>query len=138
MLFCSDCGSQYRRFKQCQRCIQGDSCCEKCGSLYSNSNDLAAHAKKYHSTEKYICDDCQKIISCKGNLVRHQQSHQNICYPCDNCPKTFTRLSSLNEHKQKCMRTETSTYFCIECGKKLPLRGNLLQLKTFLKDTFTC
>ncbi len=105
--------------KRLQNCFSGETCCEECGRRFTSLKALSAHKRKYHSSEEHICKVCQKVFSCRVNLVRHQNTHENICYPCENCPKTFSRLPTLNEHTRKCINASAHVQTCNECGKKL-------------------
>lgn len=67
----------------------------------------------------YACPRCDKQFTLKGNLKRHQLTHQNHKpYICEICRKGFSRKADLEIHNR--VHTGEKPYDCMEpgCGKK--------------------
>ena len=78
-------------------------------------------------TEKYKCDQCDKVYPNKHGLIRHRESvHLGVRYPCDQCDFQFKQQCHLRSHIQLIHEGELFKYACDECDQKFTHRKSLL------------
>jgi len=92
------------------------------GLMIMNGNRAATTTTSANGQERrsfYACPRCDKQFTLKGNLKRHQLTHQNHKpYICEICRKGFSRKADLEIHNR--VHTGEKPYDCMEpgCGKK--------------------
>lgn len=79
--------------------------CEKCGTCFTNLNDLTEHKKKHIEYNPYYCAICNKSFECVSNLRKHVSIHlrQGNYYrieslKCARCKAPFPTLRDLAHH----------------------------------------
>lgn len=115
--------------------------CPECKELFSTFSGLGEHMSKHQnklivlegggglnrlSSGDYKCNICQKAVSTKGNLQKHQIIHLGIKpYKCNFCEKFFTLKG--NRDKHELTHTDSRPHKCQICEKRFTLKGNLQQ-----------
>ena len=65
-------------------------------------SNLNHHVQTVHKEKNYMCQDCDKIFSTKGNLKSHIESvHEGKKFACFQCNHEFALKSSLSKHEKR-------------------------------------
>ena len=74
--------------------------CSICGFIVKNKRHFKGHIKMHTNSERYNCNQCGKEIKRLDNLIRHNESHNNIVHICPICGKGFSRKDNLRRHSK--------------------------------------
>lgn len=124
----------------------GLSFCSECSKTFPSPESLHEHVQLIHeqstriSSNRYLCNICQKEFTLKGDLTRHLNSHNGVKpYECEHCNKTFTLKSNLRQHLTT--HRQDRTFACPMCSKSFGNRRNLnlhLRRHEQARANFTC
>ena len=77
---------------------------------------LNIHKRKHSKQKPFVCDQCPKAFSLKGNLLIHKRIHTGEKpFHCDICQKKFAQSISLIKHKR--VHPGEKPYQCELCPK---------------------
>lgn len=93
--------------------------CKYCGKTFADRKRLKIHIKDTHSSRRFQCQTCGKLLKTKRLLNRHKErehtekdtSHQLKCDKCDY--STYVKLNLMNHLKHV---HEPKTFACEQCG----------------------
>jgi hypothetical protein len=88
---------------------------------------FVAHSKIHDiNREKFKCNECEDLLTTKGNLKEHIKTHvtDREKFKCNECEDLLTTKGSLKEHI-KTHVTDREKFKCNECGDLLSTKGNL-------------
>ena len=86
--------------------------CPECGLL---ANNLSAHRKNRHYTEKQTCSLCSQEFRNLRRLNEHKKVHEKV--PCTECGKLFG-MNRIKRHMQSAHTPDDQKkYRCDTCGK---------------------
>lgn len=95
--------------------------------LSKNENNTSSSTTNVIKQSSFICSQCSKSFSSKGNLKNHIITiHQKIRpYKCpyNNCNKAYSTSSRLEIHKRT--HIGIKPFKCMICGKRFNEKGNL-------------
>lgn len=108
MLTCEFCSytthskSNMERHRDLHLGTNRDYICEQCGKEFPSIGSLKDHISYIHVQERiYKCEQCPKAFKRKSELVRHFQTHSNVCpFVCQICNAAFKRNSQLKRHEK--------------------------------------
>ena len=56
--------------------------CRQCGKQFSQKGNLAEHKRAVHEGAKYPCELCNHQATSKGNFAQHKRAvHEGVKYP---------------------------------------------------------
>ncbi|GJQ68111.1 hypothetical protein Trydic_g10706 [Trypoxylus dichotomus] len=72
--------------------------CPICGKIISTKGNLKVHLETHRPKGKYACDICGRIFKTQCNLHRHKEYHEGIQFPCNVCGRVYPTNSTLRAH----------------------------------------
>lgn len=78
--------------------------CPTCGLRMRSRNSLYSHVARFHppsssSVRRHVCGICGRAFHQRGNLRKHEQSHQDEApYVCPDCPRRLRSIERLRRH----------------------------------------
>ncbi|KAJ8941874.1 hypothetical protein NQ318_001727 [Aromia moschata] len=72
--------------------------CPICGKVISTKGNLKVHLETHRPKGRYGCDICGRIFKTQCNLFRHKEYHGGIQYPCVVCGRVYPTNSTLRAH----------------------------------------
>ncbi|KAJ8926929.1 hypothetical protein NQ314_020781 [Rhamnusium bicolor] len=72
--------------------------CPICGKVISTKGNLKVHLETHRPKGRYGCDICGRIFKTQCNLYRHKEYHGGIQYPCGVCGRVYPTNSTLRAH----------------------------------------
>ncbi|KAJ8980732.1 hypothetical protein NQ317_019227 [Molorchus minor] len=72
--------------------------CPICGKIISTKGNLKVHLETHRPKGRYGCDICGRIFKTQCNLYRHKEYHGGIQYPCAVCGRVYPTNSTLRAH----------------------------------------
>ena len=109
--WCKKCSKELQLAKEMRKESKAGVCPE-CGLL---ANNLSAHRKDSHYTEKQTCSICSLEFRNLGRLHEHKKIHDKI--PCTECGKLFG-TNRIKRHMQSAHTPDDQKkYRCDTCGK---------------------
>ena len=64
--------------------------CKQCGKQFSSKGDVSKHQRAIHEGVKYPCGKCDYQATTKGHLAEHQRAvHEGVKYPSRQCGREF-------------------------------------------------
>ncbi|XP_078535420.1 uncharacterized protein LOC144822142 [Lissotriton helveticus] len=116
--------SQFLNCPQNTQQIQKPYVCNQCEKSYSLKGELIRHIRTHTGVRPYACTDCEKSFFQKTHLITHRRTHTGEKpYVCSFCYKRFNRKDNLNGHQR--IHTGEKPYKCIECDKSFIRKGDL-------------
>ena len=90
--------------------------CQICGKIFTFPARYKTHIQ-FGQCKSHKCDQCDKILSSRKNLRKHQISiHEGRRYKCDPCGKFFTLPETLRKHNK--IIHESGGFKCDRCNVK--------------------
>ncbi|XP_059618621.1 oocyte zinc finger protein XlCOF6-like [Phlebotomus argentipes] len=129
-----------RRAKQ-----KKENICDFCSRKFLSPCLLRDHIWSKHRQEErpYVCSECGKRFTTKGNLQSHMTIHMpdemRLIFPCPYCEKKFSQKICVEGHITAC-HDRDNAFICEECGKSCNTKGALGQhMETHIKEyNFQC
>ncbi|XP_069091327.1 zinc finger protein 300-like isoform X2 [Pleurodeles waltl] len=101
--------------------------CIECNKNFSQKGDLKRHNGTHTGVRPYACTECEKRFFQKGNLTTHRRTHTGEKpYTCTECHKSFSRKDNLNEHRIL-VHCGVKPHKCTDCGKSFNRKGRLVK-----------
>ncbi|KAF5297831.1 hypothetical protein FQR65_LT09902 [Abscondita terminalis] len=72
--------------------------CPICGKIISTKGNLKVHLETHRPKGKYGCEICGRIFKTQCNLYRHKEYHEGIQFPCHVCGRVYPTNSTLRAH----------------------------------------
>ncbi|KAJ8923740.1 hypothetical protein NQ315_010321 [Exocentrus adspersus] len=72
--------------------------CPICGKIISTKGNLKVHLETHRPKGRYGCDICGRIFKTQCNLFRHKEYHGGVQYPCGVCGRVYPTNSTLRAH----------------------------------------
>ncbi|KAK5639383.1 hypothetical protein RI129_011875 [Pyrocoelia pectoralis] len=72
--------------------------CPICGKMISTKGNLKVHLETHRPKGKYGCEICGRIFKTQCNLYRHKEYHEGIQFPCVVCGRVYPTNSTLRAH----------------------------------------
>ncbi|KAF5281652.1 hypothetical protein FQA39_LY17750 [Lamprigera yunnana] len=72
--------------------------CPVCGKIISTKGNLKVHLETHRPKGKYGCNICGRIFKTQCNLYRHIEYHKGTQFPCDVCGRVYPTNSTLRAH----------------------------------------
>ncbi|KAB0800149.1 hypothetical protein PPYR_08029 [Photinus pyralis] len=72
--------------------------CPICGKVISTKGNLKVHLETHRPKGKYGCEICGRIFKTQCNLYRHKEYHEGIQFPCVVCGRVYPTNSTLRAH----------------------------------------
>ena len=113
--------------------------CPICKKIFISEKNLNAHKEKYHTKDRYLCDNCGYNATDRTTLDEHMKDHtvkekdksryiqHNFC--CNICDFATTDKNALEEHQRSHAKKE---YVCGNYEFTTELRN---KIKEHIKDT---
>ena len=109
--WCKKCSKELQLAKEMRK-ESKTGVCPECGLL---ANNLSAHHKDRHYTEKQTCSICSQEFRNLGRLHEHKKIHDKV--PCTECGKLFG-TNRIKRHMQSAHTPDDQKkYRCDTCGK---------------------
>ncbi|XP_017774998.1 PREDICTED: zinc finger protein with KRAB and SCAN domains 8-like isoform X2 [Nicrophorus vespilloides] len=72
--------------------------CPVCGKLISSRGNLKIHLDTHRPKGKYDCDICGRSFKTQSNLLRHKEYHTGVQFTCNVCRRVYPTKSTLRAH----------------------------------------
>ncbi|XP_022901151.1 zinc finger and BTB domain-containing protein 14-like [Onthophagus taurus] len=72
--------------------------CPICAKVISTKGNLKVHLETHRPKGKYACDICGRIFKTQCNLHRHKEYHGGVQFPCSVCGRVYPTNSTLRAH----------------------------------------
>ena len=113
--------------------------CHTCKKIFISEKNLNAHKEKYHTKDRYLCDNCGYKAADQKTLNEHMKDHteRKICKSkneydlCKLCEFTTKDKKKLEEHQGSHISKQ---YICGNCEFTTEDRN---EIKVHIKDTHT-
>ena len=101
---CDECGVEFSKAWELERHVKRThKLIFKCNLCKFETEDKQASIihKKQHAQEYFQCDQCNKTLTCRKNLLRHvREQHEIQRFSCSHCNYQTNRKYQLSEHKK--------------------------------------
>jgi len=96
--------------------IVNTKCARKLDTDSNSVTRFKIKSAEWVANEKFKCDVCGKVLSCRGSFDRHKRMHTNTNpYKCSHCPKTFREACKKAVHER--IHSGSKPYPCSQCSK---------------------
>lgn len=151
---CPQCGRQFHQratLRQHMRDVHAPPgtfavACPTCGLRMRSRNSLYSHISRFHpssvsSEPRHMCRTCGRKFHQRGNLRRHEQTHQQLApYVCPDCPCRLRTAERLRRHQ--ILHQHGAQFTCAECGHCFVQPSDLRRHITFrhspTNNTYRC
>jgi len=95
--------------------------CPTCGLRMRSRNSLYSHIARFHassssSVPRHVCGICGRAFHQRGNLRKHEQTHQaDGSYICPDCPRRLRTAERLKRHQT--WHQQGAQFTCASCGR---------------------
>nr|CAI5829709.1 unnamed protein product [Callosobruchus analis] len=89
--------------------------CPICGKVISSKGNLKVHLETHRPKGKYGCDICGRIFKTQCNLYRHKEYHEGVQYTCEVCGRVYPTNSTLRAHS--ITHSDLRPHECPMCDK---------------------
>ncbi|XP_066149285.1 PR domain zinc finger protein 5-like [Euwallacea fornicatus] len=114
--------------------------CQTCNKSFPSKESLTAHLK-VHATERFMCDQCGKVVKTPGALQVHisvLHTERTETYSCNQCSAQFKIPRYLKLHVARKHGVKKKDFVCETCGRPFAKAGELkLHIVTVHEKTDT-
>ncbi|EDS43900.1 transcription factor grauzone [Culex quinquefasciatus] len=151
VIICDQCSQTFDKFYQlqihCREVHQTKGRITCCNKDFIERARLLEHLRSHDDPDLLRCVVCQALLSCAGNLRRHQVQNHTVftgtpvnAMTCEKCAKTFTDKSAYSTHVKGHLALETKQFQCVECDRisaQLAAQKHVIKRHT-LKFDYVC
>lgn len=103
---------------------EGHKCCQFCGHVYANAEEIQLHKKIHVSDKTFECAVCDERFAYKKSLRRHMTLHTGEKrHECQSCGERFRIKGYLTKHISVCT---SMPYACCLCSRRYTCRRDLM------------